>query len=481
MLWLSVYLPHLSLERLLRGGVEDTGGQPLVVYTSNGSGQWIHARNRAAARLGIAPGMSLGAAASLADTLHSHVYDPDAELAALQGIAAWAEQFTSTISLQPPQGLLLEIEGSLSLFGGAESLRSRVVRGLRELGYRPRTAVAPTPLGAWLLARAAYSRPVTDRTVLAAILRQLPIEILERPEYLLQSLRAMGMRTIGDCLHLPRAGLARRLGPEFVQYLDRALGRIPEPRPAFRQPQRFQRQLTLPAEVSATEALLFASRRLLLELSGFLSARGKGVQQIRLALLHHHASPTRLDLGLVRPSRDAEHLLGLLRERLERLELRAPVAGIGLEAEHLATLNEDNRDLFTAARSQRQDWPQLVERLRARLGHDAVRGVAPVAEHRPERAWRYCDPGQFHDSGGNPARPLWLLRRPEPLKVCEGLPWLDGRLLLERGPERIESGWWDGRDAARDYFVARNEQHERFWVFRELRKPGRWFLHGVFG
>jgi len=28
-------------------------------------------------------------------------------------------------------------------------------------------------------------------------------------------------------------------------------------------------------------------------------------------------------------------------------------------------------------------------------------------------------------------------------------------LVLEQGPERIESGWWDGRGVARDYYIAR--------------------------
>jgi protein ImuB len=54
-------------------------------------------------------------------------------------------------------------------------------------------------------------------------------------------------------------------------------------------------------------------------------------------------------------------------------------------------------------------------------------------------------------------------------------------LELESGPERIESGWWDGRDVRRDYYVARNPAGVWFWVFRDREPSGRWFLHGVFG
>ena len=77
-------------------------------------------------------------------------------------------------------------------------------------------------------------------------------------------------------------------------------------------------------------------------------------------------------------------------------------------------------------------------------------------------------------------RPLWLLAEPQPLDGGEH-PRYEGRLEFEEGPERIESGWWDGRDVRRDYYVARTAGGMRLWVFRERRAEGRWFLHGVFG
>jgi protein ImuB len=73
-------------------------------------------------------------------------------------------------------------------------------------------------------------------------------------------------------------------------------------------------------------------------------------------------------------------------------------------------------------------------------------------------------------------RPVWLLDAPLPL---------DGGLLLEQGPERIESGWWDGNGVARDYYIARQVgtaarvPGARLWVFQE-RHSKRWYLHGVF-
>jgi protein ImuB len=90
-------------------------------------------------------------------------------------------------------------------------------------------------------------------------------------------------------------------------------------------------------------------------------------------------------------------------------------------------------------------------------------------------------------------RPVWLLNEPlpldEPLPLPEPLPssmpqWHLSSMVLEQGPERIESGWWDGKGVARDYYVARqcgpsHSHGARLWVFQE-RQSKRWYLHGVF-
>jgi protein ImuB len=75
---------------------------------------------------------------------------------------------------------------------------------------------------------------------------------------------------------------------------------------------------------------------------------------------------------------------------------------------------------------------------------------------------------------------VWLLAAPQPLAGGEQ-PRYEGMLDIEAGPERIESGWWDGHDVRRDYYVARTPAGTRLWIFRERRADGGWFLHGVFG
>ena len=64
--------------------------------------------------------------------------------------------------------------------------------------------------------------------------------------------------------------------------------------------------------------------------------------------------------------------------------------------------------------------------------------------------------------------------------MMDGHPCHGGRLALLDGPERIESGWWDGGDVTRDYFLAESPSGSRYWIYRECRMDRRWFLHGIF-
>lgn len=476
MLWAAFHFPGFPVQVSERGA--RTPG-PLAIASAGARGEVI-ACNAEAALAGVRPGMALSAAWALAPALAVKPRDETAEREALQGVARWAGQFTPAVSLAPPCAVLVEIGGCLRLFGGLPRLLALIRDGLAGLGYRAAIAIAPAAEGAHLLARAGRTQPVTDRTALREALAPLPIALLDCPRPIHEALLNIGTRSLGECLRLPRDGFARRFGRELLERLDRALGEIPDPRPPFSPPARHRSALALPAPAWEAEALLFAARRLALELAGFLAAREAGVTRLRLELLHEEREATVLSLGFSLPCRDPERILALMRERFARVELPARVEGIALAAEETAGLPRRSLSFLPDAESAGESRAALVERLRARLGEEAVQGLAPVADARPELAWARVEPGV---RGGAPApgpRPAWLLAAPRMLPARDGRPWLDGPLELLAGPERIESGWWDGRDVARDYFLARDGRGARFWVFRERRERGGWYLHGVF-
>ncbi len=349
------------------------------------------------------------------------------------------------------------MQGSLRLFGGLEALKEKLELGLDAIGQPARLATAATARAALWFSKCKEKQ-----------IEQIPLEAACEGESL-AFLKSIGIATVGELMRLPREGLARRCGQRLLDDLDRALGRLPEAREFFAPPPSFAAKLELPAEVVHAEALLFGARRLLAQLEGLLTARQAGIHAFTLAMAHAEGE-SRLEVRLGSAARDTERLARVLQEKLARLNLARPVEAIRIEAGSFVPLHARSGAMFGDARAEAEDWAQLLERLRAWLGHEAVHGLAPYPDHRPEHAWRRVEPGEWdpREFRAPGPRPLWLLA---PRAIAES------SFELLAGPERIESGWWDGDDASRDYFVARMANAALAWVYRE--KEG-WFLHGLF-
>jgi protein ImuB len=409
------------------------------------------------------------------------------ERAALERLAAWAYQWSSWVSYRlgsaaPPEQIVeaapllwLELSASRALFGEPEALLHTIAADLTRLGYSHVCALAPSPTAAALLTLLSEQRVVHTRAQLRARLERLPLALLELPAAILTALRSAGLRSIGEVLALPAAGLARRFGPEVGVYLGRLSAQISDPRPAWHLPPRYRARCEFGQELHETGRLLFSLQRLLLEFQGYLRARDCAVQRFTLELEHADHAPTRLTIGLSAPTRAAAQFLLLSRERLHDLVLSAPVRALSVSAEEFTAAAIGQLDGFSSAPQQLDEVGQLLDRLRARLGESAVQSLRPQADHRPERAWR-ASPVQpvrlsaASDRGAHdaPLRPCALLSSPRPLPAAP---------QLLSGPERIESGWWDGAEVLRDYYLAQ-VQGARAWVFQDLSQGG-WYLHGL--
>jgi protein ImuB len=407
---------------------------------------------------------------------------PEAERAALEGVAAWACRYTDRLIVErretargPFCAVLAEVSGSLALFGGLPRLDVHMRTAFAQLEYAHAIAHAPTPAAAEVLARAGDAEPLTARDAIVARLAPLPLALLDLPEPVLAALHGVGLRTIGECLRLPHDALARRFGEGCVSYLRRLLGNAPDPRPLYVPPAGYQRRFEFAGALDTVEQLLFPLKRLLLELEGVLVGRDCAVLRLALELAHEDAPATVVPLALGAPRRDAAGLLELARERLDRVQA-PPATALTLRVEEFAAAPYAQHDLFDERVRREACLRNLVERLAARLGADAVRSLVLREDHRPERSFTekkgsdHFPPAALrkNDLTLFPAeRPLWLL--PEPRLLRAPPPRLSR-------PERIETGWWDGQGVARDYYVAQTRGGSRLWVFCQ---QGQWFLHGV--
>jgi len=209
------------------------------------------------------------------------------------------------------------------------------------------------------------------------------------------------------------------------------------------------------------------------DLAAFLAGRDCGVQRFKVYMEHAQGHDTQLDVGLLAAERDPAMLLELARGRLELVRLKAPVRNLRLVAEDLPPFVPQHKALFDPRAQQAQPWEQLRERLRARLGDQAVTGLSAVADHRPEQAWQANEVGQWSSLCVTPgSRPGWLLATPTVLN--------EQAYQVHGQAERIESGWWDGADVRRDYYRIETREGLRGWAYRDLGQGGPLWLQGWF-
>jgi protein ImuB len=468
MLWACILLPQLALDSVLRRLPDPE--KPLALVSGPVNLRTLHAVNASAAQAGLKPGMRLSAAHALLADVATVVHDPRAEARWHRFLAAWAYRHSSLVSAQWPGCVVLEAHASFKLFGPWPNFEARLREELTALGFNHRIALAPTPRAARVLAGLRDGTAVTSGPTMHTLLATVPVRRADLPEGAGERLQRMGVRTVGDLRAMPRDALHRRFGAGLLAHLDRMHGEVDDPLEHYAPPDHFDSRVELGYEVENHIALLFPLRRLIGDLCTYLSIRDGGIQRFLLRL-EHEGLHTDVEVGLLAPEREPAMLFELTRNRLERVSIPKPVIAMRLLARELPPFVPASRDLFDVHAQQALPLPQLRERLRARLGDASVYRVAPATDPRPEHAWCRED-GRLVPPPALPPRPTWLLPHPVPLRGHD--------LRIVSGPERLESGWWDGSDARRDYYVVETAQGQRAWAFAPVGEREGWMLHGWF-
>ena len=471
-LWLAVRFPLLGFEVLRR----KDDHRPVALIEENRVTQ-VDALAR---RAGVRVGATLATAHSIAPALQHLQRDLKAERKRLEWLALVGYRYSSRVSIAPPAQVLVEVRGSLGLFGGLAALVRELAARYRLLGHETRMAAGATPLASLALARAetvAMGSPCPFASEQA--LRDVPIVYADFEQRDVERLANMGIRRLGQLLDLPLLELGQRFSPTLLDHLHRLTGRKADPRQPVRPAERYRFRVHLLEGVNDKNALLVPMRHLISKLTRRLAARNLGARLLVWTFKPLSGEDAAVRVRLAEASADAAALLRLSRLRLERADLPSEVTSVFLRADLITPLAPADMDFLGANNSGGAPFPtgkraELVDLLTARLGDDAVYALAVVDDHRPEAAWAATPvadgaraaPPRMAKRG---ARPLWLLDPPVPVAAQ--------RFATESGPERIETGWWDASQA-RDYFVATAESGGRCWLYRDRQR--RWFLHGYF-
>lgn len=179
-LWLALYFPKLALEIFQYN--QET--EAAVAIERQQGRHIVRAASKCAELAGITPYMTLGASVALCPNLK--VYDCDAykQQQRLEELADWAHKFTSKVSIHAPQCLLLEVRGSIKLFGGLEQLHNHIIRTLKnQWPHVFFDAITPAPTASLVLATSAQFTSIEKTVVekideLRSILGALPVTSL---------------------------------------------------------------------------------------------------------------------------------------------------------------------------------------------------------------------------------------------------------------------------------------------------------------
>ena len=401
----------------------------------------------AAARVaGVCIGMRRGGVLTLAPTTLMRERDGAAEVNAVREVATGLLNLSPQVVIAEESTVLVDVSASLRLFGGIRSLRRIARRVADAIGVSATISVAPTAQAAWLLARYRGGAHLFLDSLRRGLVR-LPVNLPPPARRHLDWLTGIGCETVGQLMRLPRAGLKKRCGTALLDLLDRANGDAPDVYEWFDTPPTFQARAELPDRIEHAEACLFAARRLVVQLTGWLSQKQLAVTRIVLLLEHERGrdaiEPTAIEVSLAEPTWREEHLVRLLKERLRRVELAAAVIALQLvvrevkEAEAARTRSSGARGLRVRSRAAARTAgraPGTRKRVTSRTG------CGPPA--RSPARWVSVTAKPKYAAPATAPRPTWLLESPAAHGGETGHSMDDAALGL--AGERIEAGWFDG-------------------------------------
>ncbi|WP_443584419.1 Y-family DNA polymerase [Sphingomonas sp. CLY1604] len=509
--YLALVFPWLPIDRLRATRPHlfvQAGETPVAFVETIGQAVRLTATDRTAARLGLEPGLTLADARARVPELEVFPADPHADMDWLERLADGCARYSPTVALAPPDALVIDVAGCTHAFDGERPLAADVEARMARRGILARHAFGDTPEIAQALARYAGAPAPDERRAV----KRLPVAALELDADATVALTRAGLKTVGDVMARPIAGIAARFGEAAASAVRRLAGDDRAPvRPKVRvAPIAVERRFAEP--IARTDDALDVLEELAGEAARTLDERHQGGRrwEARLFRADGHVQSLRIETG--QPTRDVALLMRLFAERID--SLADPLdPGFGYDLVRLDVALAERLDAaqlrLEGGAAQRGQVEQLVDQLSTRLGRGRVRRFAPRDSHIPEQAELMLPatapaaadaPAAWPaaEAGEPPLRPIYLFDPPQPIEsvmaeVPDGPPhrfrWRRRvhEVARAEGPERIAGEWWRRHDATiptRDYYRIEDRRGRRYWIFRhglhDERDHPRWYLHGLF-
>jgi protein ImuB len=525
----AVFMPDLACEIV---GTKSSHEAPLAVVDAPveaskseevALGGVIVAADEAARRYGVKVGQTVAEARALVAHLLIRGLSPKDLRQTLGRVADVVLGYGSTACIEsddaevPSDTVWIDVTGAAHLFGGEEAMAAEIGSRVRELGHRVKIAIADGPR----LARAAAVFAQERDTIVPPsqgerLMSSLPLEALPLSRERVVWLHQLGLWTVGEVAKLPFASLASRLGERWKETLDLARGEDSAPLRPYRAPRKPREETEWDEPVASVEPLLFSLRGLVSLLAARLEGRGEAAQAIELFAPYDRsiarargvsAKGLAFRVDLPAALSHAPDLFRVLKTKLDRVTLAAPVTGLSVAAALLARASrvQLSLDESKTTRADPRSMAVFLAEVSAEIGPENVGVLEVVPVHRPEartklvplhgprpkkKKGRSAQVPLFPADGGCDEQfPTRLLPEPVPLPVFTGqkvMVSIDHHLYAVEAkshPVRFEAvEWWTASPLCRDYarvLLTSGSQSVWAWVFTD-RNTGRAFLHGYF-
>ncbi len=474
-LWIYLHFNRLQLDLIEHNTLNaehQTQLSSLPVAVIDANANKVCQVNQLAFTKGVKLNMGLASASLLCSNLQLHEYNSDIESQHIINIADYLYLFTSDIVLIPPNAILLRAQHMLDLYGGIQSYWRVIQQALDKQNVSYIASSSFSVQAARLLALSGHSIISDNRQHIENTLQDCPLHLTDIDNKDIQKLTRIGVTTYGDLIKLPIAELANRVSRFSMQIINELLGKQASKVNFYQPLPHYNDYIELLYEISVSDKLTPVIYKCLDKFSEFLLLRNAHCISIEITFFQRDHEACCYTFNSIRPIYKAKDWLDIISLKLEQIKFSSPVYALALACKQYDRAEVANDDLF-ANKSTHVAALTLLSRLQSKLGQNNVQSLKFTEDFRPDQCSQTYELGKAKTTNNHRSvfsdRPGLLLDRPKPLEL---------EVELIKGPERIQTGWWDNNSIHRDYYIAQSPTGQQVWIFKTPQKE--WFLHGFF-
>lgn len=499
-----LYIPNFAVAVCLRAE-PPLARQPLALTESEEESAAIIAVSDCVASHGVALGMTVAQAGTICPDLVVRLRCHDEEITQSNALYKRLQTLSPHVAEPTPGSFHLDLSGFTLLYRSETELAQHILTVTSVVGYPLRLGIAANTFVARVAAEQSADHhftivpPGEERSFLAP----LPIGCLSLSVERQETLRDLGIRTIGQLAAMRGNELVARFGEEGTLLADQVRGAGVSRLDAKFADDPLSETVWFTFPLDTIALLAPHVEQLLTPLLARLGRFSHGCCCVQVTLHLDDRTARTYDLMVERPTLSVARFLRQLTLALRRATLSSGITGFTLTIPAIRELLTDQISLQPSGAGLADlddQWSTLTDSDSLRIPH-LIEGVTPEQQFSLEAV----DSPQIPlttDTVNRFMQPLYaldslvglrLVEPPQPLQVTvnDHQPaFLTGLLASSadphdplavsrsRGPWELCGGWWHV-PFDRLYYETETVTHERFLLYYD-RLAARWYLQGLF-